>query len=157
VGLPNPAHQARRPIIRSASEPAPAIIDSSYTFGRNFLGFAPIGAWVPRIASMHYDCRNPTVQQIRIAGPHGPRIMAQVQRNPTAAPHAQGRRLRRSGRRLLPLTLPIIIVLGAVAALWYGGVLRHVSPIWIVIGLVIAVGLGIMLSVSGGKPEITRE
>jgi hypothetical protein len=50
-----------------------------------------------------------------------------------------------------------ILLLGAVAALWYGGVLRHVSPIWVVIGLVIAVGLGIMLSVSGGKPEITRE
>ena len=50
-----------------------------------------------------------------------------------------------------------ILLLGALAALWYGGVLRHVSPVWVVIGLVIAVGLGIMLSVSGGKPEITRE
>ena len=50
-----------------------------------------------------------------------------------------------------------ILLIGAVAALWYGGVLSHVSPTWVVIGLVIAVGLGIMLSVSGGKPEITRE
>jgi len=50
-----------------------------------------------------------------------------------------------------------ILLIGAVAALWYGGVLRHVSPIWIVIGLVIAVGLGIMLSVTGGKPTITEE
>jgi hypothetical protein len=50
-----------------------------------------------------------------------------------------------------------VLLLGALAALWYGGVLRHVSPMWVVIGLVIAVGLGIMLSVSGGKPEITRE
>lgn len=50
-----------------------------------------------------------------------------------------------------------VLLLGALAALWYGGVLRHVSPVWVVIGLVIAVGLGIMLSVSGGKPEITRE
>jgi hypothetical protein len=50
-----------------------------------------------------------------------------------------------------------ILLIGALAALWYGGVLRHVSPVWVVIGLVIAVGLGIMLSVSGGKPEITRE
>ena len=50
-----------------------------------------------------------------------------------------------------------ILVLGALAALWYGGVLRHISPIWILIGLVIAVGLGIMLSVTAGKPEITRE
>jgi hypothetical protein len=50
-----------------------------------------------------------------------------------------------------------ILLLGALAALWYGGVLRQVSPVWILIGVVIAVGLGIMLSVSGGKPEITRE
>jgi len=50
-----------------------------------------------------------------------------------------------------------ILLLGAVAALWYGGVLRQVSPVWVIIGLVIAVGLGIMLSVSSGKPEITRE
>jgi hypothetical protein len=50
-----------------------------------------------------------------------------------------------------------ILLIGALAALWYGGVLRNVSPVWVIIGLVIAVGLGIMLSVSGGKPEITRE
>lgn len=50
-----------------------------------------------------------------------------------------------------------ILLIGAVAALWYGGVLQHVAAAWVVIGLVIAVGLGIMLSVSGGKPEITRE
>jgi hypothetical protein len=50
-----------------------------------------------------------------------------------------------------------ILLMGALAALWYGGVLKNVSPVWVVIGLVIAVGLGIMLSVSGGKPEITRE
>ena len=50
-----------------------------------------------------------------------------------------------------------ILLIGAVLALWYGGVLRQVSATWIVIGLVIAVGLGIMLAVSGGKPEITRD
>ena len=50
-----------------------------------------------------------------------------------------------------------LLVVGALLALWYGGVLRHVSPIWILIGLVIAIGLGIMLSISAGKPEITRE
>jgi hypothetical protein len=50
-----------------------------------------------------------------------------------------------------------LLVLGALAALWYGGVLRQISPMWILIGLVISVGLGIMLSVSAGKPEITRE
>jgi hypothetical protein len=50
-----------------------------------------------------------------------------------------------------------ILLIGALAALWYGGVLQHVAAPWVIIGLVIAVGLGIMLSVSGGKPEITRE
>jgi hypothetical protein len=48
-------------------------------------------------------------------------------------------------------------VLGALLALWYGGVLRQISAAWILIGLVIAVGLGIMLAISAGKPEITRE
>jgi hypothetical protein len=50
-----------------------------------------------------------------------------------------------------------VLLIGALAALWYGGVLRHVSAVWIIIGLVIAVGLGIMLAVSGGKPDITTD
>jgi hypothetical protein len=50
-----------------------------------------------------------------------------------------------------------ILVLGALAALWYGGVLQHLSATWVLIGLMIAVGLGIMLAISAGKPEITRE
>jgi hypothetical protein len=50
-----------------------------------------------------------------------------------------------------------ILVIGALAALWYGGVLRHISAAWVLIGLVIAIGLGIMLAISAGKPEITRE
>jgi hypothetical protein len=50
-----------------------------------------------------------------------------------------------------------LLVLGALAALWYGGVLQQISIVWIVIALAIAVGLGIMLAVAAGKPEITRE
>ena len=50
-----------------------------------------------------------------------------------------------------------ILVVGAALALWQSGVLNAVAPIWIGIGLLIAVGLGIMLAVSSGKPEITRE
>lgn len=50
-----------------------------------------------------------------------------------------------------------ILLLGALAALWYGGALQHIPAGWLIIGLVIAVGLGIMLAVSAGKPEITRE
>jgi hypothetical protein len=50
-----------------------------------------------------------------------------------------------------------LLVIGALLALWYGGVLRHLSPVWILIGLVIALGFGLMLAISAGKPEITRE
>ena len=50
-----------------------------------------------------------------------------------------------------------LLIVGALTALWYGGALRHISAIWILIGLIIAVGLGIMLAISAGKPEITRE
>lgn len=50
-----------------------------------------------------------------------------------------------------------LLVVGAVLALWYAGVLNAISPVWIGIGLIIALGLGIMLAVSSGKPEITRE
>lgn len=49
-----------------------------------------------------------------------------------------------------------VLVVGAVLALWQSGVLARVSGIWIAIGLVIAIGLGIMLAVSAGKPEATR-
>jgi hypothetical protein len=50
-----------------------------------------------------------------------------------------------------------ILVIGALAALWYSGALRHISAMWVVIGVIIAIGLGIMLAISAGKPEITRE
>jgi hypothetical protein len=46
----------------------------------------------------------------------------------------------------------VILLVGGVLALWYAGMLQAIAPAWIVIGLVIAVGLGIMLSVSSGKP-----
>ncbi|MGH9141571.1 MAG: hypothetical protein ACRD2I_10590 [Vicinamibacterales bacterium] len=50
-----------------------------------------------------------------------------------------------------------VLVLGAAMALWKAGVLAHISGTWFAIGTIIAVGLGIMLAVSSGKPEITRE
>jgi hypothetical protein len=50
-----------------------------------------------------------------------------------------------------------ILIVGALAALWYGGVLQQISAAWVVISLVIAAGLGVMLAISAGKPEITRE
>ena len=47
------------------------------------------------------------------------------------------------------------LLLGAVLALWQAGILARLSGTWIAIGAVIAIGLGIMLAVSAGKPEIT--
>jgi hypothetical protein len=47
----------------------------------------------------------------------------------------------------------VIVVGGLIASLWKLGVLDKVGPAWTVIGAVIAIGLGIMLSVSIGKPN----
>jgi hypothetical protein len=48
-----------------------------------------------------------------------------------------------------------VLLVGAALALWQAGVLRRMPIAWILIGLVIAVGLGIMLAVASGKPTIT--
>ena len=45
-----------------------------------------------------------------------------------------------------------ILLVGVVLALWQTGVLSRVAPVWIGIGAIVAVGLGIMLAVSSGKP-----
>ena len=50
-----------------------------------------------------------------------------------------------------------VLVVGAILALWQSGALARVTAIWIAIGLVIAIGLGIMLAVSSGQPEVVRE
>ncbi len=50
----------------------------------------------------------------------------------------------------------VVLLVGAVLALWKTGVLGYVSPAWLGIGSIIAVGLGIMFAVSAGKPDITR-
>jgi len=51
----------------------------------------------------------------------------------------------------------IILVMGIALALWRSGILHSVAPAWIGIGIVIAVGLGVMMSVGSGKPDITHE
>jgi hypothetical protein len=50
-----------------------------------------------------------------------------------------------------------IVVLGLVLALWQTGVLSHIAPVWIGVGTLLAIGLGIMLSVSSGKPTVSKE
>ena len=48
-----------------------------------------------------------------------------------------------------------IVIVGACLALWQSGILSRIPPIWIGIGAIVAVGLGIMLAVTSGKPTIT--
>ena len=50
----------------------------------------------------------------------------------------------------------VVLVAGVLAALWKLGVLASIETTWIVIGVVIVIGVGIMLSVSnsGSKENI---
>jgi hypothetical protein len=50
-----------------------------------------------------------------------------------------------------------LLIIGALFALWQGGVLQQLSPVWVLACLVVATGLAIMLSISAGKPDITRD
>ena len=50
-----------------------------------------------------------------------------------------------------------LLIIGALVALWQGGVLQQLSPVWVLACLVMATSLGIMLSISAGKPDITRD
>jgi hypothetical protein len=50
-----------------------------------------------------------------------------------------------------------LLILGAGLALWQTGVLQRIAPIWIAVGALVAVGLGIMMSVRSGRPTITEE
>ena len=48
----------------------------------------------------------------------------------------------------------VILIGGILAALWKLGILAHIGSTWTLIGLAIAVGIGIMLAVShSGKKE----
>ena len=69
------------------------------------------------------------------------------------------RRLWRTPLRFIHLYLIgyIFLILGMGLALWQVGILSRIAPIWIGIGALVAIGLGIMLSVSSGKPTMTEE
>jgi hypothetical protein len=40
-----------------------------------------------------------------------------------------------------------VLLLGAGLALWQGGILDDIPPVWLAIGSIVAVGFGIMLAV----------
>ena len=48
-----------------------------------------------------------------------------------------------------------ILLLGAGLALWRSGILQQIPGVWLAIGLIIAIGLGIMLAVASGRPALT--
>ena len=48
-----------------------------------------------------------------------------------------------------------ILLVGAALALWQSGMLGQIPGIWIAIGFVIAVGLGVVLAVSSTTPIVT--
>ena len=50
----------------------------------------------------------------------------------------------------------VVFIAGLLAALWKIGILERIGATWTVIGLVIAIGLGIMIAVgnSGAKENI---
>ncbi len=49
--------------------------------------------------------------------------------------------------RSIYLGIYFALVIAALVALWRGGVLAYLSPLSIVIGLVVAVGVGVLLAV----------
>jgi hypothetical protein len=48
-----------------------------------------------------------------------------------------------------------VLLMGGVLALWQAGVLEEIPGIWLAIGAVVAVGLGIMLAVSSSPRSVT--
>ena len=48
-----------------------------------------------------------------------------------------------------------VLIIGGVMALWQAGVLDDIPGMWIAVGVVVAVGLGIMLAVSSGPRTVT--
>lgn len=48
-----------------------------------------------------------------------------------------------------------VLLLGAGLALWQAGILDEISPMWITIGAIIAIGFGIMLAVSSSPRAVT--
>ncbi len=45
-----------------------------------------------------------------------------------------------------------VMVLGVAIGLWQTGVLTRIAPVWIGVGALVAIGIGVMMAVSSGKP-----
>lgn len=51
----------------------------------------------------------------------------------------------------------VVLLIGGLLALWKSGVLASVGPVWTAIGVVIAIGIGIMLAVANSGEKKTIE
>src|SRR5207248_4103736 len=72
---------------------------------------------------------------------------------PTGTALAQFARMRWTGLYFLGF---VIVIGGVLAAMWKSGVLQRIGTTWTIIGVVIAIGIGIMIAVanSGRKENI---
>ena len=48
-----------------------------------------------------------------------------------------------------------VLLIGAGWALWESGIVRQIPAVWLGIGAIIAIGLGIMLAVASSRPAVT--
>ncbi len=48
-----------------------------------------------------------------------------------------------------------VLLIGAAWALWESGIVRQIPAVWLGIGAIIAIGLGIMLAVVSSRPAVT--
>jgi hypothetical protein len=65
--------------------------------------------------------------------------------------------LREVGMKYLKLYLVgyFVLLVGAGLALWQAGVLDDIPGIWLAIGIIVAVGFGIMLAVASSPRAVT--
>ena len=65
--------------------------------------------------------------------------------------------LRRVSMKFLKLYLVgyFVLLVGAGLALWQAGVLDDIPGIWLAIGIIVAVGFGIMLAVASSPRAVT--
>lgn len=47
-----------------------------------------------------------------------------------------------------------VLVFGALVALWQAGILVLIPLVWLALGLIIAIGLGIVLAVTSTRPPV---
>lgn len=50
-----------------------------------------------------------------------------------------------------------VLVIGAIAVLWQAGVLARIDGVWTAVGVIVALGLGIILAVASARPAISQQ